>query len=169
MKNLAKVVTLSAFTLVSLGLSVARPVFSDEIGTDASEKILAVRASFNESIKNHDAASIAAYLDSEYQVTTSSGEHYRETPEDEAASWAEMFRDNVDIIYVRTPDLVEVSTYYDMAAENGTWVGRWSSLTGDVEMGGSYFAQWRNVNGVWKIRAEVFVGLFCNGPGCQTE
>ena len=151
---------------MSLGLSAARPVFSDEIGADAVEKILALRASFNKSIESHDAESIAAYLDSEYQVTTSSGEHYRETPEEDVVAWAEMFSDREDIVYVRTPDHVEVSSYYDLAAENGTWVGRWSSPKGAVELGGSYFAQWRNVNGQWKIRAEVFVGLFCNGPGC---
>ena len=62
MKNLAGVVTLFTLTLVSLGLYVAQPVFGDEIGAEASEKILALRASFNESIKNHDAASIAGYL-----------------------------------------------------------------------------------------------------------
>jgi hypothetical protein len=166
MKNLARVVILFALMLVSLGLFSARPVFSDEIGAEASEKILALRASFNKSIENHDAASIATYLDNEYQITTSSGKHYRETPEEDVAIWAEIFRDNEDIVYVRTPDLVEVSSYYDLAAENGTWVGRWSSPKGEVEMGGRYFAQWRNVSGNWKIRAEIFVGLFCNGPGC---
>ncbi len=140
MKNLAGVVTLITVTFVSLGFYVARPVLGDETGAEASEEILALRASFNESIKNHDATSIAAYLDSEYQITTSSGEHYRETPEEDVAVWAETFRDNEDIVYVRTPDVVEVSSYYDLAAETGTWVGRWSSRKGAVEMGGSYFA-----------------------------
>lgn len=133
---------------------------------DSPETIRAIRMQSNEAIARHDAAGIAAYLDGEYQITTGSGKHYRETPEEDAADWAKIFRDNEDIIYVRSPDLIEVSSYADLAAENGSWVGRWSSAKGEVETGGRYFAQWRKVNGNWKIRAEIFVTLFCNGTGC---
>ena len=62
--------------------------------------------------------------------------------------------------------VVNVSSYNDLAAERGNWVGRWTAPEGPVEVGGTYFAQWRKVGADWKIRAEVFVGLYCDGAGC---
>jgi ketosteroid isomerase-like protein len=156
-----------AIVLAGVSLSDPHPAFAQDDHSEDSESILAVRASFNDSIANHDAASIAGYLDSEYQITTGSGMHYQETPEDEADSWAEMFDQSPDIIYVRTTEEIEVSAYLALAAENGNWVGRWTSPEGKIEMGGRYFAQWRKVDGEWKIRAEIFVTLYCTGPGCR--
>jgi len=152
--------------LLSVCLSAAPPALSESAEDSDSESILEIRSKFNESIANHDSSRIADYLDSDYQITTGSGKHYRSTPKEEAEEWAEMFRDSPDIIYVRTPDDVEVSSHFMRASENGRWVGRWTSPDGDIEMGGRYFAHWSKVNGDWKIRAEVFVTLFCSGSGC---
>ena len=148
-------------------LSSQHPALAEVGQSKDSDSIRSVRASFNRSIANHDAESIADYLDSEYQITTGSGVHYRETPEEDAKSWAEIFAKNVDIIYERTTEDLEISSFLDLAAESGSWVGRWTSPEGKIEMGGRYFAQWRKVDGNWKIRAEIFVTLYCNGPGCS--
>ncbi len=156
-----------AVLLLGFGLSAAQPALSETDQSKDSELILAVRANFNESIAKHDPASMAKYFDDDYQITAGSGKHYRQTPKEGVESWVEIFRNNPDIIYVRTPDNVEVSTYLELASENGHWVGRWTSANGDIEMGGRYFAQWRKVDGDWKIRAEVFATLFCNGSGCK--
>ena len=152
--------------LISLALSIGQPVLSENSRLSDSDSILATRAKFNESIANHDSSSIAGYLDSDYQITTGSGKHYRQSPHEEAESWAEMFRNSPDIIYIRTPDDVAVSSHYELASENGNWVGRWAAPEGKIEMGGRYFAQWSKVNGSWRIRSEIFVTLFCNGSGC---
>jgi hypothetical protein len=52
------------------------------------------------------------------------------------------------------------------AAEFGDWVGNWTADKGPIEVGGSYSASWRKVDGVWKIQSEIFVTLFCNGAAC---
>jgi ketosteroid isomerase-like protein len=166
MRERAFVEILVVTAFVSSGLFSALPVHGDEISSRASQEIRSIRSRFNEAIRNHDAASIAAFLDSEYQITTSSGEHHQATPEDEVAAWEEIFRERKDVVYLRSPELVEVSSYNDLAAESGTWTGSWSGPEGSIEIGGKYFAQWRNVGGKWKIRAEIFVGLFCEGSGC---
>ena len=159
-------VILFDIVLIYSGLVAAESVLGDESPAGAEKRITALRAEFNEAMENHDAANIGKYLDSQYQITTSNGEHVQGVPEEEVADWARIFGDRPDVVYVRTPDTVEVSSYYDLAAENGTWVGRWNSSKGDVEIGGKYFAQWRKVDGDWKIRTEVFVGMYYNGSGC---
>lgn len=151
---------------MNICLIAAQTVAGKEPVKEEEQKIRDLRSQFNQSIEDHDAAGISKYLDSEYHITTSSGEQYQETPEEDVETWAEIFRNRPDVIYVRTPDIVEVSSYYELAAESGTWTGQWSSPKGGVEIGGKYFAQWRKADGDWKIRSEIFVGLYCKGAGC---
>jgi len=166
MKTLFKAVILIVILSTCSGLNAAESVLAGETPSDGVKRIMALRAEFNEAIENHDAASIEKYIDSEYQITTSNGDQFQGAPKEEVADWAKIFKERPDVVYIRTPDTVEVSSYYDLAAENGKWVGRWSSSEGNVEIGGKYFAQWRKVDGEWKVRTEVFVGMYCNGSGC---
>lgn len=91
-----------------------------------------------------------------------------------AVAWilfAEIARSDIskfdDVVYVRTPTRIEISSYLPRAAEFGDWVGNWTSDKGSIEVGGSYSASWRKVDGAWKIQSEIFVTLFCKGPACQ--
>ena len=133
---------------------------------DDERTIRLLREQSNAAIAAHDPSGVARFIDDEYQITTSTGAHYQETPEQDEAAWTEIFRARPDVVYIRTPHDVDVSAYYDLASEHGNWVGRWTSPKGPVEVGGTYFAQWRKVGADWKIRAELFVGLYCDGAGC---
>lgn len=139
-------------------------VFAEPL-TD-KEQIAAIRALSNQAIASHDAAGVVSSLDSNYQITTGKGDLFHDTPAEEMKLWAEVFSSAEDIVYVRTPDVIEISTYLPRAAEHGTWIGSWTTAAGRREEGGSYTASWRKAGGEWKIRSEVFVTLFCNGPGC---
>jgi hypothetical protein len=79
----------------------------------------------------------------------------------------EIFAEFPDVLYVRTPSKIEVSTYLPRAAETGNWVGNWTAEKGRIEVGGSYFASWLKVDGSWKIQSEMFVTMYCSGDGCQ--
>ncbi len=138
--------------------------FSDS-SSDA-EKITAIRQLSNQAIARHDAAGVVAAFDAEYQVTAGSGALFHDSAEVELQHWQEIFAQADDIIYTRTPEKIEVSTYLPRAAEHGTWVGTWTTDSGHKELGGSYYATWSKVDGVWKIRSESFVTLYCSGPGC---
>lgn len=166
MKRLSELSVLCLFVFLSLTSVAEASDLTDYSNGKTTQKIISIRDSFNAAIAEHDAERIAGYIDDQYQITTSDGGQYQSTPVEEAAAWREIFRDNPDIVYIRTPNVVDVNSFLDLAAETGSWVGRWSSADGDVEVGGSYFAQWRKVGESWKIRAEVFVGLYCNGHGC---
>ena len=146
-----------------LGLSV---VAYSNIDSEKDE-ILRTRVDSNEAIKNHDAAGIVASFDKTYQITTGSGKLFHDNPEKEEELWTTIFAESPDVVYVRTPSKIEVSTYLPRAAENGNWVGNWTTEKGRIEVGGSYSASWLKVDGSWKIQSEMFVTLYCSGDGCQ--
>ncbi len=140
------------------------PAYSD-IESDQKE-ILTIRASSNEAIRNHDAEAVVASFDDTYQITTGSGKLFHDSPEQEKDLWAEIFAQYPDVVYVRTPAKIEVSTYRPRAAESGNWVGNWTTGKGTIEIGGTYSASWLKIDGRWKIQSEMFVTLYCSGDGC---
>ena len=84
---------------------------------------MALRTQINDAIARHDADAIPRFLDTPYQIATSTGQLLQSTPEQDAVAWADNFRDRPDVIYIRTPEDVEVSENLALAAESGTWVG----------------------------------------------
>ena len=147
-----------------LGLLASSQLLAQSISEAA--KIQELRKKSNEFIYQRDAVGVASLLDSEYQITTGSGELFQESPEEEANAWKQIFETYKDVIYVRSPETVEVSTYLPLASEVGTWKGSWTTPDGLKEFGGRYSASWKNIDGQWKIRSELFVTLYCNGNGC---
>jgi ketosteroid isomerase-like protein len=144
-------------------LLVTSPAGSQETANE--ETIRAARAASNDAIARHDAQAIVSFLDSEYQITTSVGQMFQGT-EGEVSTWNRLFAERQDVVYVRTPDNVEISLDYPLASESGRWVGTWTSTEGPVRTGGDYQAMWRKTPHGWKIRAELFVALYCKGDGC---
>jgi ketosteroid isomerase-like protein len=129
------------------------------------EQIRETRAAFNDAIARHDVPGIVSFLDNEYQITTSLGQLLQDR-DGEAESWRELIASRQDVLYVRTPESIEISADYPLAAETGSWVGTWSTSRGPVRTGGRYSAMWRQVDGAWKVRSELFVALYCDGVSC---
>ena len=123
------------------------------------------RAASNQAIARHDVPAIAAFLADEFQVSASNGTFMRGR-EEMGSAFAARFAEFTDAVYVRTPDTVEVNRAGTVAAETGRWTGSWTTPGGPFRTGGRYAASWRKVAGEWLIHAELFVPLFCAGPGC---
>ncbi len=153
------VVTTIAMSIVIAGSSVFAQDVSDE------EQIRVARAQYNDAIASHDVPGIVSFLDEEYQITTSLGQ-LSQGRDDDAAAWVQLFATRDDVVYVRSPESIEVSKDYPLAAEVGTWVGTWSTADGQVRTGGRFSAMWRKVDGDWKVRSELFVALYCEGISC---
>jgi ketosteroid isomerase-like protein len=130
-----------------------------------TEQIRKTRAEYNDAIARHDVPGIVSFFDAEYQITTSLGQLSQDV-EGEAIGWRELIESREDLLYVRSPESIEVSRDYPLAAEIGNWVGTWTTSQGPVRTGGRYTAMWRKVDGVWKVRSELFVALFCDGISC---
>jgi hypothetical protein len=76
---------------------------------------------------------------------------------------AAQFARRPDTRWVRTPDTIVVFAAWDVASERGHWVGTWTEPDGPLVIRGSYAAQWRRQDGTWRIQAELFVPLDCEG------
>ena len=65
------------------------------------------------------------------------------------------------IAYERLPDTIHVSSKGNQACERGHWRARFRGDSEGVEVGGTglYHAEWRKVNDVWKIKAELYTRL----------
>ena len=123
------------------------------------------RAASNQAIARHDVPAIVAFLADEFQVAASNGSFLRGR-EEMGQAFVARFAEFGDALYVRTPESVEVNPSGTVAAETGRWTGGWTTPGGPFRTGGRYAASWRKVAGKWLIHAELFVPLFCTGPGC---
>jgi ketosteroid isomerase-like protein len=152
--------------VIRLGFRACEASASNNAKADAdADAIKAARAASNQAIARHDTDAIVSFFDEEYVITTGAGsiEPGRDA---QLGMWAEHFDQLPDVVYVRTPTDVTLSEANSRAIENGAWVGTWTSENSPQEKGGRYTAYWRKVDGVWKIRSELFVTLYCEGVDC---
>lgn len=120
------------------------------------------RARSNASIAAHDVAGIARAWMNDIHVFSSTSAPAAGS-EANQQRMAAQFENRPDTIYVRTPGTIDVYSPWNVASERGEWVGRWTDQDGKLEIGGTYLAQWRKVNGQWLIQAELYVPTHCRG------
>jgi ketosteroid isomerase-like protein len=124
--------------------------------------IRSARGRSNAAIAKHDVAGIAAHWMPDVHIVTSTSAQGTGR-EVNGQRMAEQFKRRPDTVYVRTPSIVEVNAPWLVASERGEWTGRWTEPDGVVDIRGAYQAQWRKVDGVWLIQAELFVPTHCKG------
>ncbi len=128
----------------------------------AVAEIRAARARSNTAIAAHDIEGITREWMPDVHVVSSTGTQNGGI-DTNARSMQAAFDRRPDTKWVRTPHTISVNERWDVASEEGRWVGTWTEPDGPLEIGGTYLAQWRRVNGRWLIQAEVFVPLECRG------
>lgn len=124
--------------------------------------IRSARSRSNAAIAAHDTTGMIAEWTTDYHIVSSRNAEVAGASQN--AYWfAQEFEKKKDVVYVRTPGKIEVNPTWNMAAENGTWEGKWQEPDGQVRIGGTYYAKWHKVAGQWRIRAEIFTPLYCEG------
>jgi ketosteroid isomerase-like protein len=120
------------------------------------------RARSNAAIAAHDLAGIArAWLNDVHVVSSTSAQTAGSQANQQRM--ARQFETRPDTIYVRTPATIDVYSAWNVASERGEWIGRWTEPDGKLEIGGTYLAQWRRIDGRWLIQAELYVPTHCRG------
>lgn len=152
---------LPLLALLPIGLAAPLP---GQAGDQAS-LIREARARSNRAIAAHDVPGILAEIDETFQVTAGSGRLIRGREAMEEA-FREQFGAFPDAVYVRSIDTIDVAEDEMRAFESGSWEGTWTTPEGPYRVGGSYSASWIRAGDTWKIRAELFVTLFCEGRSC---
>ena len=131
--------------------------------------IRAARERSNRAIASHDLAGVVAEMMPDVYVVSSAGLQMSGRALNRAR-FADQFVGKPDIVYRRTPDSVAVFARWGMAAEYGRWIGSWTDPDGKVRIGGSYFAKWQKTGATWRIQAETYVPLNCDGGAyCRTR
>ena len=120
------------------------------------------RARSNAAIAAHDVAGIARAWVTDVHVVSSTSTQTAGSQANQQRM-ARQFETRPDTIYVRTPGTVDVYSPWNIASERGEWIGRWTEPDGKLEIGGTYLAQWRHIDGRWLIQAELYVPTHCRG------
>jgi ketosteroid isomerase-like protein len=152
----AMAIALASQLAIAAVTAITRQQSSDE------EMIREARAASNKAIAAHDVPGIAkAWMDDVHIVTSTSAQA---TGRDaNGQRMAQQFARRPDTVYVRKTRTIDLFSAWNVAAERGEWTGEWSEPDGKVEIGGTYLAQWRKVDGHWLIQAELFVPTHCRG------
>jgi ketosteroid isomerase-like protein len=129
------------------------------------------RTKSNAALAAHQPDAVVGLMARDARVIAANGAAY-DGRDAIAKTLTERFAQQPDLVYVRTPDAVEVARDGATASERGTWTGRWTTPAGAAEMRGTYLASWRGSasgNGTrsWVIQSELFVPLDCSGAGCK--
>ena len=139
----------------------AHPVQASQQSQD-EQLIREARARSNTAIRARDPAAMARLWMDDVHVVRSTGAQVAGRERNQQRM-AQQFATRPDTIYVRQPSTIDVYLPWDMASERGDWTARWTEPDGTVDMAGTYMAQWRRINGVWLIQAEIYVPTRCTG------
>ncbi len=144
-----------------LGTYITSPAQKKVISPE-EQQIRQARLQSNQAIARHDSIALASHWTEDFYLITSRNTEVSGRDANRK-SFATEFKNKPDVIYIRTPSSVELFSDWGMASETGTWTGQWKEPDGMVNVSGTYYAKWHNINGVWKIRAEIFTPLRCSG------
>jgi uncharacterized protein (TIGR02246 family) len=127
--------------------------------------IRAARAETNAAIAAHDVGRLTSSFTDDVVLVSGAGEALI-GKDAMRTGFIRAFAAPGFVDYVRTPVSVTVSGDGARAAERGRWIGRWRNLAGETRRSGTYLAHWVRPEGRWRIRAELYVTLACDGAGC---
>jgi uncharacterized protein (TIGR02246 family) len=158
----AAVVFVACVAASSFGIPVRANQQSAHQQQNDEQLIRAARARSNAAIAAHDPAAIAELWMDDVHVVRSTGAQLAGRGPNQQRM-AQQFKTRPDTIYVRQPSTIDVYSPWAMAAERGEWTARWTEPDGIVDTAGTYMAQWRRIDGVWLIQAELYVPTRCTG------
>ena len=162
MRAMTDLLWLALAGVMTVPVAMAMAAAGGQAPPDDVALIRAARADSNQAIARHDVPGIAKHWMPNVSIVTSTGAH-DDDKNTNAGRMGAQFTRRPDTVYVRTPSAIDVFAAWSVASERGEWTGRWTEPDGVVQIAGTYLAQWRKVNGVWLIQAEVFVPTRCTG------
>ncbi len=141
---------------------ITQPQSNVDLSDDDELAIFNIRLSNNEAIARHDAATVAApYIHNFFILTSTNG--YFEGKETVQNIYQSVFDGRDDVVFIRTPDIITTNLDWNMASEYGTWTGSWKVEEEEINVGGDYYAKWHKIQGLWKLRSEVYTQFDCTG------
>lgn len=162
MKTAFRCFAVLALLMVVAGVHPHSPALASGQRSLDEQLIREARARSNRAIADHDLAAIAREWAADLHVVSSTSAQAagRDANRERMAA---QFKNRPDTVYSRRPTTIDVYPPWAVASERGEWTGRWTEPDAVLEIGGTYQAQWRKIDGRWVIQAELFVPTRCSG------
>jgi ketosteroid isomerase-like protein len=155
-------VAMLALSVLIAGTYQDSPAQAGSLQSGDEQLIREARARSNRAIAAHDLAAIAReWMPNVHVVSSTSAQTAGREANRERM--AQQFTNRPDTVYVRRSTTIDVYPSWAVASERGEWTGKWTEPDGALEIGGTYQAQWRKIDGQWLIQAELFVPTRCTG------
>ena len=136
---------------------------TETVATTVEEKVIqGLRAASNAAIAARDSVKASVDAAPDYTIITARSFEGK-GPALLRRLWYLEFTTKKEVMYVRTPDKIQVYENWNMGSEIGHWTGSWVESDGKLQLEGTYLAKWHKLNGQWKMRSEVFVPTNCKG------
>jgi len=120
--------------------------------SDQARAIEAQRQSFNRAIEAADLDTIAGVLSEDVLLITGTDTDLYSGREAQVELWRSDFASSERLVYVRTPECIQVSERFPIALERGRWRGEPKDGRSGVVQGG-YSAKWRHGGDAWRSRS----------------
>ena len=120
--------------------------------------IRATRAAFNRALAEADLTAIEPLLTANAVLVTGTDSAIITGRKAQLIAWKREFAARERAIYTRTPEMITISSVEPIAFEHGSWRGAAAS-NGHILASGAYTAKWRQIDGEWRIEAELFLTL----------
>jgi len=135
---------------------------------DQARAIEAQRQSFNRAIEAGDLDTIAAVLAEDVVLITGTDSDLYSGREVQVELWRSDFASSERLIYLRTPECIQVSERFPIALERGRWRGVPENDSPGVVQG-AYSAKWRHDGEAWRIEVEVYMTQACDASICPED
>lgn len=127
----------------------------------SEEQIRAARKEIDEAFRRHDAKRLTALFGVDCHFTAP-------TVHVDGAlalerSHESLFSRRPDVILTHHINRVTVNENWDVAAEQGEWVERWTEKDGLTELRGTYLTMWKRESNRWLESSEMIVPETCHG------
>lgn len=119
--------------------------------------IRAARAAFNRALAKADLTAIEPLLTPNAVLVTGTDSAIITGRKAQLIAWKREFAARERAIYTRAPEMVTISPVEPIAFEHGSWRG--AASNGQILASGAYTAKWRQIDGDWRIEAELFLTL----------
>jgi len=136
--------------------------------TDRARAIEAQRQSFNRAIEAGNLDTIAAVLAEDVVLITGTDSDLYSGRQPQLDLWRSDFESGERLVYVRTPECIQVSERFPIALERGRWRGEPKDGRPGVVQGG-YSAKWRHDGDAWRIEVEVYMTRACDSSICPED
>jgi uncharacterized protein (TIGR02246 family) len=127
---------------------------SAQTAKDQVAIIRAQRTASNAAIAKHDVDGFAKYWMPDFVQVRGNGT-FLVGKDAIINTWNELFKNNPEVAYIRSPSEIIISKNDTLAWEKGKW-----KAIKSYSKGGNYSAMWHKINNEWKIQAEIFVSLY---------